>query len=104
MKYVFIVAALIAASCMVAQAADGCKAGLNGMTFCARGNMAWGYDASGRHIVTGIRRGNVQYQYDARGRRIGQAVYNSSNTGWRTYNARGRLIGTRATYTAAGGR
>jgi hypothetical protein len=68
MKYVFIVAAVIGASCIVAQAADGCKPGLNGMTFCARGNMAWGYDASGRHIVTGVRRGNVQYQYDASGR------------------------------------
>jgi len=97
------VAAILAVLITVAQA-DGCRRGLNGMTFCSRGNTAWGYDASGRHTMTGVRRGNVQLQYDARGRRIGTTYYNSNKTDWRLYNPRGRLIGTRATYVASGGR
>jgi hypothetical protein len=105
MKYVIVIAAaFIVVSCTVVQAADGCRPGLNGMTFCARGNTAWGYDASGRHIITGVRRGNVQRQYDARGRRVGTTYYSTSNTDWRLYNARGRLIGTRASHIASGGR
>jgi hypothetical protein len=30
--------------------------------------------------------------------------YSTSNTDWRLYNARGRLIGTRASHIASGGR
>jgi YD repeat-containing protein len=106
-KLVLAFIAFIAIGCTVAQA-DFCKPGTNsgtyGMTFCAVGNTARAYDARGRLVAYGVRHGSVMRNYDARGRRIGTVYYNGSNTDWRNYNMRGCLIGTRASYTAAGGR
>jgi YD repeat-containing protein len=109
MRYGLLVAAFIAAGCTVAQAyTEGCARMASGNTGCARGsthnNRVAMYSPDGRLLGHAVRRGNVQYQYDASGRRVGTAYYNAGNTDWKVYNLRGRLIGTRASYIAAGGR
>jgi YD repeat-containing protein len=101
--------AFIAIGCTAAQAfTEGCARMANGNIGCARGNTHSNrtaiYSPDGRLLVHGVRRGNVQYQYHASGRRIGTVYYNSSNTDWKRYDMRGRLVGTRASYIAAGGR